>query len=107
FATAGTVAVPRPDMPFTLAVPARGGVQIPRADQPKVPGHQALVPPAPPNAVTLAEAVDAGLLTSLAAARKAAQRPGFPAPVGKRGAAHLYDTGDLLAYQDSRWKGSR
>jgi predicted GIY-YIG superfamily endonuclease len=53
--------------------------------------------------MTLAEAVIAGLLQrSLDAARKASQRPGFPAPAGRRGIAKLYAAEDLRAYQERK-----
>ena len=49
----------------------------------------------PPGAWTLREAADAGLWPSLAAARKASTRPGFPERVGTRNGAGLYDLGEL------------
>jgi hypothetical protein len=46
--------------------------------------------------VTLREAAEAGMFTSLGAARQAARRAGLAA-VGERGAAHLYAIDDLAA----------
>lgn len=103
YAVSGQVAVPRSDMPFVSGiapVPDRGELESPGPDQGFVLGHPPIVPSGPPGAVTLAEAVAAGVLQkSLPAARKASQRAGFPAAVGVRGNAHLYDVGDLYAYQ--------
>jgi HNH endonuclease len=54
--------------------------------------------------VSLSEATSQGYLScSLVAARKASQRdPDFPAPAATDGLAHLYDTGQLLAWDQSR-----
>lgn len=95
-ALSGTVALPRRDMPFVTGVldPARA---LPvGADLGNVPGTGPDVL-GPPGSVTLSEAIDAGVLKcSKAAARKAAQRPGFPAPLPvRRGNANLYDVADL------------
>jgi len=55
------------------------------------------------EAISLADAVTQGIVpTSLAAVRKASQRPGFPEPVGLRGAAHLYSSSDLRAWADTK-----
>lgn len=110
FATAGRVALPRHDMPFVTPggfVPAVPGAELARVEGPEQPivvGHGSLVPAGPAGAVTLAEAVAAGLLgPTLGAARKASQRdPDHPAPVGQRGPAHLYDVGDLYAYRSQK-----
>ena len=102
FATSGVVAVPRPDMPLVTrrAVPAllgqahsplMGGPDL-LIDVPRAPAVQG-----PPNAVTLREAVDAGLFRTIEAARKTAQRYEFQA-VGERNQAKLYDLGDLHAF---------
>ena len=62
----------------------------------------------PAGAVRLAEAVDAGLFSSLAAAQKASTRdPAFPEPAGRRGNAFLYDISDLLTWQSLKVKVSR
>ena len=66
-------------------------------DLPKVPGHQ--------DGMTLTEARSRGILQlSEAAARKAAQRPGFPAPVlrGGPGVASRWKPSELHAWQKSR-----
>jgi hypothetical protein len=94
-ATAGTVAVPRSDMPFTGAVTPLAATQIPGPDQEMSHIGGLPVTPAQPGWVSLAEAAEGGLFPSLAAARRASHRPGFPAPVGKRGSARLYDVSDL------------
>jgi hypothetical protein len=57
--------------------------------------------------VTLREAVGAGLFVSLDAARKAAQRPRFPAVAGERAGANLYDVGDLAAFRAGKVKVPR
>ena len=98
FATAGTIAVPRADMPL-VAVPGPGQLPDDGAEQPSVLGHGPVVP-ALPGAVTLSEAVRAGVFRSLEAVRKERQRyrEVFPAPVGQRGSADLFDIGDLYQY---------
>jgi hypothetical protein len=96
FATAGVVAVPPPDMPCVTAI---GPVTDMRAISNSGADHE-IVPdirplePGPAGAVTLREAVDAGLWGSLDAARKAASRSDWE-PVGKRGNALLYALTDL------------
>jgi hypothetical protein len=52
--------------------------------------------------VTLREAFAAGLFPTIDAARRASNRPGFPAKVGDRGAAKLYDVGDLAAFRSQK-----
>jgi hypothetical protein len=102
FALAGTVAIPRADMPFVTrgeVVPRGTGGVDSRPGQPFVVGHPALVPGRPPGAVTLREATEADLFPTIAAARKASQRPGFPTPVGTDGPANLYDLSDLYVYR--------
>src|SRR5262249_7300172 len=55
----------------------------------------------PDGPLSLAEAVGMRVLQcTLSAARKASQRPGFPAPVGMRGPANLYDVDALCAYKE-------
>jgi hypothetical protein len=106
FAVAGTVAVPRPDMPC-VAIPA-GVPDMPALDAAAGPDHgfvtanPPLVPLGPAGAVTLKEAFAAGLFPTLEAAQRAAHRPGFPAVVGQRGRAHLYDVGDLAALRSEK-----
>lgn len=83
------------------------------AEQPRIniAGRKAKTPPvamrrlsqAPDGPVTLAEAVGLRILhCTLHAARKAAQRPGFPSPVGLRGTAKLYDVDALCAFRTRR-----
>jgi hypothetical protein len=99
FATAGTVAIPRHDMPFiTARVPvAVGQSAIPLMPPPDLPFVVGQAPDVPslPGAVTLAEAVEAGMWPTQAAARKAVQRAQLE-DAGYRGAAKLY-TIDALA----------
>lgn len=105
-ALSGTVAVPPANMPCVMtmgAVPAAAQISDSRADQQFVVG-QAPVVSGPPASVTLREAVDAGLFRTIDAARKAAQRPGFPAVVGERDRANLYDIGDLAAFRSGKVK---
>jgi hypothetical protein len=108
YAISGIVAVPRPDMPFTgrrLTVADVTAIENLGPDLPNVAGngHPATLPP---GAVSLSDAVEAGVLhAKLTAVRRASLRPGFPQPVGRRGNAHLYDVGDLHAYQASKGKG--
>jgi hypothetical protein len=103
YALAGTVAVcpagsaDYPAMPFRcaaeLAVPGRTALN-PGPDHGVVLGR----PPPDPyesDLITLREAAEAGLWPSLAAARKASTRPGFPQPVGTRDLANLYDLAEL------------
>jgi hypothetical protein len=67
-----------------------------------VTANPPLVPLGPAGAVTLKEAFAAGLFPTLEAAQRAAHRPGFPAVVGQRGRAHLYDVGDLAALRSEK-----
>jgi hypothetical protein len=99
---AGTVAVPRHDMPFAVSVPAT--VREPARWGPElalVVGQSSFVP-GPPDAVTLREAVAAGLFKTIYAARKAAGRPGFPEPAGERDRAFLYSVDDLCAWKATK-----
>lgn len=63
-------------------------------------------PPVIPGAVTLSEAVTAGLLgPTIHAARKARSRDeDFPEPVGERGSALLYAIDDLHAWKTRKAK---
>lgn len=81
-----------------------------------IAGRSAKVPPIavkvptgmPDGPVSLAEAVGLRILRcSLGAARKAARRPGFPAPVGKRDMANLYEVDALCAYDHEKAKVRR
>ena len=112
FATAGTVAIPRADMPFTAGLsPVTGPERIAETgpDRGFVTGNPVSVTAGPTVAVTLAEAIDAELLPmSLAAVRQARHRDGsFPPVAGMRGAAHLYDISDLCAWQAGKEKVTR
>jgi hypothetical protein len=98
FALSGTVAVPRPDMPcVTIPGPVLDRPQLaaPGPDLGIGVGQPPIVQ-GPPGAVTLREAVAAGLFPTIDSARKAAQR--HLQPVGERNRAHLYDVGDLHAH---------
>jgi hypothetical protein len=110
-AMAGTVAVPRPDMPCVgLPAGVPGQLAIGSATGPDhgfVSDAPPLVPLGPVGAVTLKEAFAAGLFPTLEAAQKASQRPGFPAVIGQRGRAHLYDIGDLAALRSEKVKAGR
>jgi hypothetical protein len=112
FATAGTVAIPRADMPFTAGIgPVTGREQITetRADRAFVTANPVPVTAGAAAAVTLAEAIDAELLPmSLSAVRQARHRDdSFPPVAGMRGAAHLYDISDLCAWQAGKEKVTR
>jgi hypothetical protein len=107
FATSGTVAIPRPDMPCVTSIgPVQGQQQIgnSRADQGLSLGTPHLVPSSPPSAVTLKEAVEAGLIgPTLHAVRKARTRNSdFPEPAGERGTALVYNVTDLYAYRRTK-----
>ncbi len=103
-AVAGTVAAcpagsaGYPAMPFQCAqelVPVTARTAInPGPDHGIVLGRPPL-DPYESDLITLREAADAGLWPSLAAARKASTRPGFPEPAGVRDLANLYDLGEL------------
>lgn len=96
FALAGTVAVPRYDMPCVTSiapVPVPAIERAPSAEQGIVLGHAPVVP----DAVTLREATDAGLFPSIAAARKAAQRHSFTV-VGERDRANLHPLDEIHAH---------
>jgi len=124
FATAGTVGLPRADMPFvTSAGPVSGAVTDPAADgvvnvsNPSSGDVLTAVrgmPAAPvtagpgPVPVSLTEAVAAGLVrgTKRALQMDRWRDPAFPAPVGYRGQAQLFDAAELAAY-DTRKRGER
>jgi hypothetical protein len=109
-ALAGTVAVPRPDMPcvgLPAGVPDLPAIGSAGPDHAFVSGQPPFVPLGPPGAVTLREAFAAGLFPTLEAAQKASQRPGFPAVIGQRGRAHLYDIGDLAALRSEKVRAGR
>jgi hypothetical protein len=99
YALAGTVARCPESMPFRCATALPVS---PRTAINSGPDHGIVLGPGRPadpyeDQVTLREAVeDAGLWPSLAAARKASTRPGFPEPLPEtRNGAFLYDLGEL------------
>lgn len=107
-ATAGTVAVPRGDMPFTgdryrdvPDVPAIGGGRMGSGKGATVPDIPRGGPPGRPDAVTIKEAIDAGWFgdRDYEAVRKQLQRDSnAPSRIGKRGNAHTYDEEALYEY---------
>lgn len=100
-ALAGEVAVLPAGMPGAARVPASqmaGAVVLRGPDRPVVPETGPVVP-ALPGRVTLSEAVEQRIVSrSLAAVRKASQRPGFPERKGLRGLAAEYDVGELALW---------
>ena len=93
-ATAGTVAVPRGDMPFTgrplravPGVPEIGGGAMGSGNAANVPDNTPGLPPETAIEITLGEAIDAGLFGNRKydAVRKGLQRDDHaPQPVGRR-----------------------
>jgi len=110
FATAGTVAIPRADMPFVthrsiVPVPVTAGA-LPHGapDQPNVLVTSP-TPTRPPGTVTLREAVEAGMFGNrslVAVRRERGRHPSFPAEVGAEYGHHLYDVAALSAYVTER-----
>jgi hypothetical protein len=111
FATAGTVAVPRHDMPcvggmspIAATVPAVADIAGELTQGPDLQevslshGHPSL---SPGGAATLGELVHAGVIprTLTAAQKNSTRDPDHPQPVGRRGNAHLYDIGEMRAYE--------
>lgn len=109
-ALAGTVSPwpsPIPGMPHLTPVPGGTPIENSQADQPFV---SVTSPPEPPacDAIRLSDAVALGVVSlSLAAARKASHRPGFPAPAGWQGIARTYDAELLRAWEDGRPRAVR
>jgi hypothetical protein len=106
FATAGTVASPRHDMPLVTRTLVPVGVGHPPIENYEGPDQGFVVGQAPdvpglPGAVTLREAAAAGIFPTKAAAHKAALRAGLVS-VGERGAAKLYLITDLAACQQRK-----
>lgn len=107
FATSGTVAVPRFDMPFTS-----GGLVVIQHEA--SPGHGAseqgiVISPRPPvipgsGGVKLRDAVAAGLFVSIGAARQAAHRQGWKPVGGDKASGFEYALSDLHSYTESRGK---
>jgi len=109
-AMSGTIGQVPHDMPFVyrgpLLVPAGIGhgdlARQEGSEQPVVLGPEAGVLTAgegPARAVTLAEAVTAGVFVSIAAARKAAQRRGWEAVGGTKAGGFQYRVEDLYEYK--------
>ena len=108
---AGTVAVPRWDMPF---IGKRGAVShvpshddhraIEGSDLEDVPGHRAAPGPARPPEITYSEAIAKwGMTANAEAVRKQLRRdPAAPAPLGKHGSAYTYDPDSLYEYAVSK-----
>lgn len=93
-AVAGVVTPCPAGMPG-IAVPDRVALPVGAPDLRMSQGH---VPELPPG-ITLAEAVREGIWPGkLAALQKASQRDGFPAELGYRGIARIWDPADLYAY---------
>jgi hypothetical protein len=113
FATAGTVAIPRHDMPCiggmspVAVVPDTAGELAQGSDLQIVP-DMVLGPAAPPGSATLRELVIAGVIprTVIAAQRNSTRDPEHPKPLPvKRANAHLYDIGEIRAYELSKQRG--
>ena len=114
-AMSGTVGVPRFDMPFVnrgnLLVPAALGLPAPARQEGSehafvVGRDDSVLPPGegPATAVTLAEAVAAGLFVSIAAARKVRQRQRWEPVEEDPAGGHKYALTDIYAYVN---KGKR
>ncbi len=110
-AVAGTVAVPRGDMPFIgrrAAVPDVPSHDDRRAieasDLEDVPGHRDAPGPARPPEITYTEAIGKwGMSANAEAVRRQLRRDSnAPAPVGKRGSAYTYDPDSLYEYAVSK-----
>jgi hypothetical protein len=113
FATAGSVAIPRHDMPCiggmspVAVVPDTAGELAQGSDLQIVP-DMVLGPAAPPGSATLRELVIAGVIprTVIAAQRNSTRDPEHPKPLRvKRANAHLYDIGEIRAYELSKQRG--
>ena len=108
FAVSGTVAqIPtgRDGVPRELWPPSVLGQAHQAITAGQGPGTWDIGHPGPPplDLITLRRAcVEGTLQCSLDAARKAAQRPGFPAVRGWDGPAALYAAADLKEFQDSK-----
>jgi hypothetical protein len=106
YAVSGTVAqIPTgpegiPPQLWPAGVPGQAHLAIRAGQGPETASYGT---PLPPQPMTLREACDQGILRmSLAAARKASQRPGFPRPMGWDGPAGLYDPDELQAFTDGK-----
>ena len=115
FAVAGTVAIPRCDMPCiggvspVAVVPDIAGELTRGPDLGNVLDNGPRTPP--PGSATLREMVAAGVIprTVTAAQRNSTRDPAHPEPLPvKRGNAHLYDIGEMRTYELSKQRaGSR
>jgi hypothetical protein len=106
FATAGTVAVPRHDMPCIGGMSPVSVVRDIRGELTQGPdlGFVADNGPRtpPPGSATLRELVAAGVIqrTVIAAQRNSTRDPAHPKPLPvKRGNAHLYDIAEIRDYE--------
>jgi hypothetical protein len=103
-ALAGEIGVPRSDMPFVGRVPGTPELTpVPGPGQPFVPGT-GTAPLLPSGRVTLRQAIDDGVITTLnlEALRKASQRDGFPGRAGHRGLAGEWDAVELAEWEATR-----
>lgn len=102
-ATAGTVGVPRSDMPFIQRVPGTAEL-VPSVAPDLGPSLGPGTPAVPgPGRVTLREWAQAGMTAlSLDALRKASQRDGFPERKGLRGLAGEWDAAELAEWEATR-----
>lgn len=85
----------------------RGELSVQRSDLHQYPGVLASLGHSygsGPGRATLAELVDSGVIlrTLPAAQRNSTRDPDHPQPVGRRGNAHLYDIGQIRAYELSK-----
>ena len=106
YAVSGTVAqIPtgREGIPRELWPPCVVGQALPSIDAGQGPETVGHVPGLPPL-MSLRRACAEGILKvpSIDAARKAAQRPGFPAVAGWDGPAALYHTAELKAFTEGK-----
>jgi hypothetical protein len=113
FAMAGTVAIPRHDMPCVGGLAPKMPVAD-VADRPAIgrtPSDLGFVadiggsPARPPGVATLRELVIAGVIprTVIAAQRNSTRDPDHPRPLAvKDGNAHLYDIGEIKRYEESK-----
>jgi hypothetical protein len=110
FATAGAVAIPRHDMPCVggmspvSVVADIAGELTQGPDLGKVADVLGPGPLWPAGSATLRELCQARVIprTIIAAQRNSTRDPEHPQPVGRRGNAHLYDIGEIRAYELSK-----
>jgi len=99
-ATSGVLTLCPDDMPRIGSVPGQRELPSTGPEQQVVPGTFPSL--GPPEAVDLRQAAWNVCNRSHDALKKASQRPGFPAPVGIRGQAYLYDPVALAAWDKAR-----